>query len=45
MLKQLRLKFVCITMTIVTVMLGVILFMVLQSTRQNLEQQSVQMLH
>lgn len=44
MLKKLRLKFVCITMTIVTVMLCVIFALVLHFTAQNLSQQSLQML-
>ena len=44
MLKRLRLKFVCITMAIVTVMLCVIFATVLMMTASNLEQQSVQLL-
>lgn len=44
MLKRLRLKFVCITMVIVTVMLCVIFGTVLTMTASNLEQQSIQML-
>lgn len=44
MLKKLRLKFVCINMTLVTAMLAVILGMVLYYTGQNLEAQSVQMM-
>lgn len=41
MLKQLRLKFVCINMVMVTIMLCVILGMVVQSTRADLENQSL----
>ena len=44
MLKQLRLKFVLITMTLVTVMLSVILGMVVHFTARNLETQSVHMM-
>lgn len=44
MLKQLRLKFVLITMTLVTVMLALILGMVVHFTRENLENQSIQMM-
>ena len=44
MLKQLRLKFVFITMTLVTVMLAVILGMVVHFTQQNLENQSIRMM-
>ncbi len=44
MLKQLRLKFVCITMGIVTVMLLVILGMVIHFTARDLERQSLQFL-
>lgn len=44
MLKKLRIKFVCITMTIVTVMLCVIFGMVLSFTKSNLEQESLQMM-
>ena len=44
MLKQLRLKFVLITMTLVTVMLAVILSMVYHFTQENLENQSLQMM-
>lgn len=44
MLKQLRLKFILITMTLVTVMLAVILGMVVHFTRENLENQSIQMM-
>ena len=42
MLRKLRLKFVCINMFIVTAMLCVIFALVLNSTRQNLERQSIQ---
>lgn len=45
MLKRLRIKFVCINMIIVTVMLCVIFFMVLHFTKDNLEKQSIQMMH
>ena len=44
MLKKLRLKFVLITMTLVTVMLAVILGMVIHFTRESLETQSLQMM-
>lgn len=44
MLKKLRLKFVCINMTLVTVMLAVILGMVLYYTGQSMENQSIQMM-
>ena len=44
MLKKLRIKFVCITMTIVTVMLCVIFGMVFSFTKSNLEQESLQMM-
>lgn len=44
MLKQLRIKFVLITMTLVTVMLAVILGMVVHFTREDLESQSIQMM-
>lgn len=44
MLKQLRIKFVLITMTLVTVMLAVILGMVVHFTQENLENQSIQMM-
>lgn len=44
MLKRLRLKFVCINMVMVTVMLCVILGMVVQSTRADLENQSLNMM-
>lgn len=43
MLRRLRVRFVCINMAIVTVMLCVLLGMVLHFTRANLEEQSVQM--
>ena len=44
MLKKLRLRFVCINMVIVLVMLSVILGTVLQSTRQNLIRESEDMM-
>jgi len=44
MLRLLRIKFICINMVIVTVMLTVIFGLVLHFTQQNLEQQSVQMM-
>ena len=44
MLKRLRLKFVCIMMTIVTIMICVILGLILNFTRNNLENQSIQMM-
>ena len=44
MIKRLRFKFVCINMTIVTVMLLVIFGMVLHFTRGSLEAQSIQMM-
>ena len=44
MLKQLRVKFVVITMTLVTVMLAVILGMVVHFTQENLENQSIHMM-
>lgn len=44
MLKRLKIKFVCINMTIITCMLVLILCMVIQFTKQNTEQASVQMM-
>lgn len=44
MLKRLRIKFVCINMTIVTAMLCVIFGFIISFTRSNLEQQSIQMM-
>ena len=44
MIKRLRIKFICINMTIVTAMLLVIFGMVLQFTRSNLEVQSIRMM-
>lgn len=44
MLKKLRIKFVCINMTLVTAMLVVILFLVVHFTGQTLEQDSIQRL-
>ena len=41
MLRKLRLKFICINMAIVTAMLCVIFSLVLNSTAQNLESQSI----
>ena len=44
MLKRLRIKFICINMAIVTVMLAGIFGTVIRFTQYNLEQQSVQMM-
>lgn len=44
MLKRLRIKFVCFNMVIATVMLCVILGLVMNFTRTNLENQSIQMM-
>ena len=44
MLKRLRIKFVCINMAIVTVILAVIFGLVIFSTRQNLAEQSIRMM-
>ena len=44
MLKKLRLKFILINMTIVTIMLGVIFGLLYYSTSRNLERESVQMM-
>ena len=44
MIRKLRVKFICINMAIVTVMLLVILGMMLHFTRNNLEQQSIQVM-
>lgn len=44
MLKKLHIRFICITMTIATVMLGVILGMVIHFTGKSLEEQSIQMM-
>lgn len=44
MIKRLRIKFICINMTIVTAMLLVIFGMVLHFTRENLEKQSLGMM-
>ena len=44
MLKRLRFKFICITMIIVTVMLGIIFGTVLHFTQENLEQDSLTMM-
>lgn len=44
MLRRLRIKFVCINMIIVTVMLCVIFSFIISFTRSNLEQQSIQMM-
>lgn len=45
MLKRLRIKFVCINMTIVTVMLCVIFGLVLIFTSTGMEKQSIEMMH
>lgn len=45
MIRKLRLKFICINMTIVTLMLAFIMGMVVQFTKQNMEQASIQMLN
>lgn len=45
MLKKLRVKFVCINMMIVTILLVVIFGLVLYFTEQNLEAQSISMMH
>lgn len=44
MLKRLRLKFICVNMGIVTVMLAVIFGLVLRFTSQNMERESVRMM-
>ena len=44
MLKKLRIRFICITMAIVMIMLCVIFGLVLRFTRQNLERESVDMM-
>ena len=44
MLKKLRLKFILINMTIVTIMLGVIFGLLYYSTSRNLERDSIQMM-
>ena len=44
MLKQLRLKFVCIVMAIVTVMLSLVFGMVIHFMKANLEEQSIRLL-
>lgn len=44
MLKKLRLKFILINMTIVTIMLGVIFGLLYYSTSRNLERESMQMM-
>ena len=44
MLKRLRIKFVCIMMTIVTIMICAILGLILNFTKNNLETQSIQMM-
>lgn len=44
MLKRLRIKFVCMMMAIVTIMICVILGLILNFTRNNLESQSIQMM-
>ena len=45
MLKRLRIKFICINMAIVTVMLAFMFSTVIQFTRVSLETQSVQMMY
>ena len=45
MLKRLRIKFICINMAIVTVMLSIIFGTVIHFTQTNLETQSIQMMH
>ncbi|MGN0306953.1 MAG: hypothetical protein ACI4DN_01925, partial [Lachnospiraceae bacterium] len=45
MLKKLKIKFVCMNMTIITIMLIFILCTIVQLTRQNLEKASIQMLN
>ena len=45
MLKRLRIKFVCVNMAIVTIMLCVIFGTVLHFTKVSLEQDSIQMMH
>ena len=44
MLKKLRLKFILINMTIVTIMLGMIFCLLYFSTGRNLERESMQMM-
>ena len=44
MLKKLRIRFICITMVIVLLMLCVIFALVLRFTRQNLERESISMM-
>ncbi|MGN1004500.1 MAG: sensor histidine kinase [Oscillospiraceae bacterium] len=44
MIRRLRIKFVCINMTIVTIMLCAIFVMVLSFTKNNLEQESISMM-
>lgn len=44
MLKKLRIKFVCILMTIVTIMLVIILSMVIHFTKTGMEQSNIQMM-
>ena len=44
MLKQLRLKFVCIVMAIVTIMLSLVFGMVIHFMKANLEEQSIRLL-
>lgn len=44
MIRRLRIKFVCINMAIVTVMLCAIFVMVLSFTKENLERESVRMM-
>ena len=44
MLKKLRIKFICINMALITIMLAVIFCLVIHFTRSSLEQSSRQML-
>lgn len=45
MIKKLRIKFVCINMTFVTIMLCFIMFTIIHFTKMNLEQDSLQMVN
>ena len=44
MLKRLRIKFICINMAIVTVMLGIVFGLVLHFTKSSLESESIRMM-
>lgn len=44
MIRRLRLKFVCILMALLTLMLGVTIFLTLHFTRANLESESIRTL-